>query len=95
MAKTKQERDAYRYENVKLRQHAGIVNSDILTNDYESRSVRLKNLNNTILNLKNKHKLANMYLKKTHYKIQSYDLTPSAHTTTFLSKRRRQGNGRR
>merc|ERR1712159_979055 len=37
VAKTKHERDDYRSENAKLRQQTGILNSDLLTKDYEKR----------------------------------------------------------
>merc|ERR1712118_537817 len=42
VAKTKHERDDYRSENAKLRQQTGIINSDLLTKDYEDRQNHLK-----------------------------------------------------
>merc|ERR1711964_296402 len=41
VAKTKHERDDFRGENAKLRQQTGILNSDLLSTDYEQRSDKL------------------------------------------------------
>merc|ERR1719454_1011688 len=42
VAKTKHERDDYRSENAKLRQQTGILNSDLLTKDYEKRQNEIR-----------------------------------------------------
>merc|ERR1711907_766637 len=56
VAKTKHERDDFRVENAKLRQQTGILNSDLLTKDYEDRQNHLKKLKEELTLLRGKHK---------------------------------------
>lgn len=44
ISKSKRERDEYRCENEKLRQQTDIINSDVLTLDWESRQQRKHDL---------------------------------------------------
>merc|ERR1711988_1082390 len=55
VAKTKHERDDYRSENAKYRQQTGIVNSDLLTKDFDDRGNYVKQLKDDIWGLKKKH----------------------------------------
>merc|ERR1719389_1464180 len=48
VAKTKHERDDYRTDNAKLRQHTGIINSEGLTKDFEERTKLIKELKEQI-----------------------------------------------
>jgi hypothetical protein len=48
VAKTKHERDDYRGENAKLRQQTGILNSDLLTKDYEKRQNEIRTMKSQI-----------------------------------------------
>merc|ERR1712072_1220778 len=52
VAKTKHERDDYRTENAKLRQQTGIINSELLTKDYEERTSHIKKLKEELVELK-------------------------------------------
>merc|ERR1711904_295731 len=63
VAKTKHERDDYRSENAKLRQQTGIINSDLLTKDYEDRQNHLKRLKEELQQLKSKHKKLMKFIK--------------------------------
>merc|ERR1712057_54472 len=64
VAKTKHERDDYRSENAKLRQQTGIINSDLLTKDYEDRQNLLKRLKEELQTLKGKHKRMMIFIKE-------------------------------
>lgn len=67
VAKTKHERDDYRAENAKLRQHAGVVNSDDLTKDFEARKKTMSQLEDEIAALKARHEQM-MKFVKSHVK---------------------------
>merc|ERR1711964_304922 len=56
VAKTKHERDEFRQENAKLRQQTGILNSDLLSTDYEHRSDHLKDMSRQVAELQQRHK---------------------------------------
>merc|ERR1711896_66489 len=64
VAKTKHERDDYRSENAKLRQQTGIINSDLLTKDYEDRQNHLKRLKEELAMLRGKHKQHLRFIKE-------------------------------
>eukprot|EP00747_Dinoflagellata_sp_TGD_P162495 gnl/TRDRNA2_/TRDRNA2_180168_c0_seq1.p1 gnl/TRDRNA2_/TRDRNA2_180168_c0~~gnl/TRDRNA2_/TRDRNA2_180168_c0_seq1.p1 ORF type:complete len:558 (+),score=190.93 gnl/TRDRNA2_/TRDRNA2_180168_c0_seq1:90-1676(+) len=64
VAKTKHERDDYRTDNAKLRQHTGIINSDGLTKDYDDRTQQIAKLKEEIQTLKNRHKQMMAFVKK-------------------------------
>jgi len=63
VAKTKHERDDYRSENAKLRQQTGIINSELLTKDYEDRTQHIKKLKEELAVLKAKHKKLMKFIK--------------------------------
>merc|ERR1719408_401094 len=63
VAKTKHERDEHRSENAKLRQQTGIINSELLTKDYEDRQNLLKRLKEELAVLKAKHKKLMKFIK--------------------------------
>jgi len=63
VAKTKHERDDYRSENAKLRQQTGIINSELLTKDYEDRTQHIKKLKEELDVLKAKHKKLMKFIK--------------------------------
>merc|ERR1719217_241587 len=63
VAKTKHERDDYRSENAKLRQQTGIINSELLTKDYEERTNHIKKLKEELAVLKGKHKKLMKFIK--------------------------------
>merc|ERR1711959_78138 len=63
VAKTKHERDDYRSENAKLRQQTGIVNSDLLTKDFEDRTNYIKQLKTDLAALKTKHQQLMTFIK--------------------------------
>merc|ERR1712182_105420 len=63
VAKTKHERDDYRSENAKLRQQTGIINSELLTKDYEDRTQHIKKLKEDLGVLKSKHKKLVKFIK--------------------------------
>merc|ERR1719460_3403814 len=63
VAKTKHERDDYRSENAKLRQQTGIINSELLTKDYEDRTSHIKKLKEELAVLKAKHKKLMKFIK--------------------------------
>merc|ERR1711881_57384 len=56
VAKTKHERDDYRSENAKLRQQTGIINSDLLTKDYETRVAQIRDMKQSINEKKQRHR---------------------------------------
>merc|ERR1719217_243004 len=64
VAKTKHERDDYRSENAKLRQQTGIINSELLTKDYEDRQNHLKRLKEELQQLKSKHRRMMQFIKE-------------------------------
>merc|ERR1719326_2212460 len=64
VAKTKHERDDIRAENAKLRQQTGIINSDLLTKDYENRQSHLKKLKEELAMLRGKHKQHLRFIKE-------------------------------
>jgi len=55
VARTKHERDEHRAEFGKLKQQTGIINSDSLTKDFETRAELIKKLKEDIGNMKRKH----------------------------------------
>merc|ERR1712118_155520 len=63
VTKTKHERDDYRSENAKLRQQTGIINSELLTKDYEERTNHIKKLKEELAVLKAKHKKLMKFIK--------------------------------
>lgn len=63
VAKTKHERDDYRSENAKYRQQTGIVNSELLTKDFEDRTNYIKQLKDDITKLKAKHEQLMSFVK--------------------------------
>merc|ERR1712118_396191 len=63
VAKTKHERDDYRSENAKLRQQTGIINSDLLTKDFEDRTQHIKKLKTDLAALKAKHQQLMTFIK--------------------------------
>merc|ERR1719421_1204191 len=63
VAKTKHERDDYRSENAKLRQQTGIINSELLTKDYEERTSHIKKLKEELAVLRGKHKKLMKFIK--------------------------------
>merc|ERR1719421_827062 len=63
VAKTKHERDDYRNENAKLRQQTGIINSDLLTKDFEDRTNDIKKLKEDVDALKAKHAQLMAFIK--------------------------------
>merc|ERR1712072_323368 len=52
VAKTKHERDDFRADNAKLRQQTGILNSDLLAKDYETRQAHVRDMKQQIVELK-------------------------------------------
>merc|ERR1711988_1038855 len=64
VAKTKHERDDYRSENAKLRQQTGIINSELLTKDYEDRTSHIKKLKEELAMLRAKHKKLMKFIKE-------------------------------
>merc|ERR1712118_337064 len=56
VAKTKHERDDFRVENAKLRQQTGILNSDLLAQDYEGRLGSIRDMKQSITEKKQRHR---------------------------------------
>merc|ERR1711964_753705 len=56
VAKTKHERDDFRADNAKLRQQTGILNSDLLAKDYESRQALVRDMKQQIVELKQRQR---------------------------------------
>merc|ERR1719393_265771 len=56
VAKTKHERDDFRVENAKLRQQTGILNSDLLAKDYETRLGSIRDMKQSINEKKQRHR---------------------------------------
>merc|ERR1712196_17011 len=56
VAKTKHERDDFRVENAKLRQQTGILNSDLLGKDYETRVAQIRDMKQSINEKKQRHR---------------------------------------
>eukprot|EP00921_Rhytidocystis_pertsovi_P023653 GHVQ01037915.1.p1 GENE.GHVQ01037915.1~~GHVQ01037915.1.p1 ORF type:complete len:968 (+),score=171.91 GHVQ01037915.1:736-3639(+) len=76
VAKTKQERDTYRIDNAKLRQHTGIINSDILTQDFEQRQRKIVELKTSICDLHNSHAHAQSCVRRATRTTKSCHLGP-------------------
>lgn len=55
VAKTKHERDDHRADFLKLKQQSGIMNSEQLTKDFEERAKHVKDLKDSIAQLKKRH----------------------------------------
>merc|ERR1719188_955060 len=64
VAKTKHERDEHRSEYAKLRQQTGIMNSEHLTKDFETRAEHIKTLKDEISSLKKRHTQMTQFIKK-------------------------------
>jgi len=56
VAKTKHERDDFRADNAKLRQQTGILNSDLLAKDYETRSALVRDMKQHIVEHKQRQR---------------------------------------
>merc|ERR1712224_1123865 len=56
VAKTKHERDDFRADNAKLRQQTGILNSDLLAKDYETRSALVRDMKQNIVEHKQRQR---------------------------------------
>merc|ERR1712093_452028 len=56
VAKTKHERDDFRADNAKLRQQTGILNSDLLAKDYETRSAAIRDMKQGITDHKQRQR---------------------------------------
>merc|ERR1719174_2409127 len=56
VAKTKHERDDFRADNAKLRQQTGILNSDLLAKDYETRSAHVRDMKQHIVEHKQRQR---------------------------------------
>lgn len=69
VSKAKHERDEHRAEHGKLKQQAGIMNSEHLTKDYQSRAERNKTLKEDIAQLKNRHTQMLQFVKRHGGKI--------------------------
>eukprot|EP00930_Biecheleria_cincta_P061681 TRINITY_DN47242_c0_g1_i1.p1 TRINITY_DN47242_c0_g1~~TRINITY_DN47242_c0_g1_i1.p1 ORF type:complete len:481 (-),score=187.35 TRINITY_DN47242_c0_g1_i1:66-1508(-) len=63
VAKTKSERDDHRTEYAKLKQQAGIMNSEHLTKDFESRAEHIRQLKEDISSLKKRHQQMTQFVK--------------------------------
>jgi len=63
VAKTKSERDDHRTEYAKLKQQAGIMNSEHLTKDFESRAEHIRQLKDDISSLKKRHQQMTQFVK--------------------------------
>lgn len=63
VAKTKSERDDHRTEYAKLKQQAGIMNSEHLTKDFESRAEHIRELKEDISSLKKRHQQMTQFVK--------------------------------
>jgi len=63
VAKTKHERDEHRGEFAKLKQQTGIMNSEHLTKDFEARAEHIKELKDSIANLKKRHGQMTQFIK--------------------------------
>merc|ERR1712098_261076 len=66
VARTKHERDDFRGENAKLRQQTGILNSDLLSTDYEQRSEKLKDMARQVSDLKQRHKKLSLIIQSAN-----------------------------
>merc|ERR1719188_42112 len=64
VAKTKHERDEHRTDSGKLRQQTSIMNSEYLTQDFETRAEHIKNLKDDISQLKRRHAQMAQFIKK-------------------------------
>merc|ERR1711963_1117254 len=64
VAKTKHERDDHRSEYAKLKQQTGIINSEHLTKDFETRAEHIKKLKEDIGMLKKRHAGMLVFIKR-------------------------------
>merc|ERR1712226_1212383 len=64
VAKTKHERGEHRSEYAKLKQQTGIINSEHLTKDFESRTEHIKKLKEDIGMLKKRHAGMLVFIKR-------------------------------
>jgi len=65
VAKTKHERDDFRVENTKFKQQAGLINSRVLNEDYETRTKRINEIKNNIERLRDTYNEKWCYIKST------------------------------
>ncbi|CEM07866.1 unnamed protein product [Vitrella brassicaformis CCMP3155] len=87
VAKTKHERDDYRLENVKLRQQTGIVNSDLLTRDFDDRQQAIKTAQQEIKRMRDRHKKLTNYIVSGTQKMGRLAATLPAQPGTLGGKR--------